>query len=612
MIKPTSDDFFKKRILLLWALLSLICLAYAVPQEGDYQTVSTPATVSGVAGWQIYQGGAWVPATVPLSGYLPDFEGDIYANHNINVDVDFHITGDIISPNTGTIIEVRNNAAFTSSGNYELRQIRVLAGAKFVNLGNVTATDTSSRINLMGGTSMGAGGVLENHGIIDFAGTLYAYQNAKIISKEGATITGPGRASNYYSYNNGFMIEIANVGGYNEAFQLTGGARFYNVSYVFNGDEDQVTGTLPGTVYSLDVVSGHTLTLSAQVNMTSATNPARGEPYFRVHEGSALDVGSYIISSQNNGTSVFYLDEGATIITAHADGISSHTVNGKIDRGSIQTNYAVYSSAANYTYSGNVPNQFSGCFTTTPDADTVNDLTVLNPNGLTLCPDFYPLTIHGVLYVEPPGTITGYYVVITLPVTLSYLNAYFNGYDSVVIQWETQSETNNLGFYVYRSEDSQDANAILVSPLIPSANSSQGAVYYFEDKELYHDGTYHYWLQDVSISGQVYLHGPVMVQVFLTADGNYTPGLPFDTSFIRNYPNPFNPSTHLEFYLERNANVTFEVFNLKGQLVDYFTLFNRSEGFHRHRWEPQLGSGIYLVKFTANGRSNTRKVILAK
>ena len=57
MIKPTSDDFFKKRILLLWALLSLICLAYAVPQEGDYQTVSTPATVSGVAGWQIYQGG---------------------------------------------------------------------------------------------------------------------------------------------------------------------------------------------------------------------------------------------------------------------------------------------------------------------------------------------------------------------------------------------------------------------------------------------------------------------------------------------------------------------------------------------------------------------------
>lgn len=619
MIEPTSNNFFKKRILIIWALLSLICLANALPQEGDYQTVAASAKVSGVTGWQVYSGGAWVGATVPLSNYQPSFTGDIYYGDNFYVDVDFHITGDIIatSTNSNLTIIVENNATFTSSGEYEMRQLRVLAGTKFVNLGTVNATDPNSRINLLGGPTMGGGGVLENHSTINLAGLLYAYQNAKIVSKEGATIIGTGRGQNYSHNNMGFIIEIANEGGFDEAFQLTGigGARFNNVSYVFNGNTDQVTGTLPGNVYSVDVNSGHKLTLSAQVNMTSVTNAARGEPYFHVKNGSTLDVGSYIISSAINGTSVFYLDPGTTIITSHPDGISSQKVNGKISSGSIQTNHAVYSSEANYTYTGNHPNQVSGCFETTPDPTTVFDFTVLNPNGLTLCPLYTaanPLIISGVLYVIGPGELHGFYEVITLPVTLSYLNAYYNGFDSVVIQWETQSETDNLGFYILRSEDADAANANTVSPLIPSANSSQGAVYYFEDKELYHDGTYHYWLQDVSLSGKIFTHGPILVQVFLKAGGNYVPELPFTTGLIRNYPNPFNPKTQLEFYLERNANATFEVFNLKGQLVDYFTLFNKSKGFHRHTWEPQLSSGIYIVRFTADGRTNSRRVIIAK
>ena len=612
MIKPTCNSFYKKRILIMWALLSLICMANAVPQEGDYQTVAANATVSGVTGWEVYSGGAWVGATAPLSSFQPTFDGDIYARHTFSVDADFAITGDIISPNSGTLVEVKNSATFTSSGTYQLRQLRVLAGAKFVNLGTVSGTDPSSRIYLFGGSAMGNGGILENHSNINLSGYLFAYQNAKIVSKKGATITGSGQGQNYSSNNMGCLIEIANVGGFDEAFQLSGGVRFFNVSYVFNGDEDQVSGALPSNVYSIDIESGHKLTMSCSVNITSTTNPARGEPHVHVKNGSTLDVGPYIIKGQDNGTSAFYLDPGTTLITSHEDGISSQKVNGKISSGSIQTNYAAYSSEANYTYTGNHPDQFSGCFETIPDTHTVHDFTVLNPNGLTLCPNFNPLIIAGTLYVEPPGTLDGYYEIITVNVTLSYLNAQFDGNGSVVIQWETQTETNNLGFYILRGEDTEAANANVISPLIPAANSSQGAVYYFVDEELSHDGTYSYWLQDVSISGQVTTHGPILVQVFLSTDVNQVPDLPYTTSLMRNYPNPFNPRTYLEFYLEAEADVTFEVYNLKGQLVDYFTLFNRSKGFHRHAWEPQLGSGIYLVKFTANGRTNTRKVILAK
>jgi hypothetical protein len=108
------------------------------------------------------------------------------------------------------------------------------------------------------------------------------------------------------------------------------------------------------------------------------------------------------------------------------------------------------------------------------------------------------------------------------------------------------------------------------------------------------------------------MHGPIMVQVTLQSGSNQTPDLPLSTSLVRNYPNPFNPSTQLEYYLENGSDVDFEVYNLKGQLVDQFMLRNQESGFHRYTWEPQLSSGAYLIRFTADGKSNTRKVILSK
>ena len=200
----------------------------------------------------------------------------------------------------------------------------------------------------------------------------------------------------------------------------------------------------------------------------------------------------------------------------------------------------------------------------------------------------------------------------SLPVTMSYFNAFFNGFDSVVLQWETQTETNNLGFYVLRSTEPDATKASKISALVPAVNSSQGAAYCYEDNSLDDDGIYYYWLQDVSFSGAIELHGPTMAQVTLLAGSSQTPDIPLKTGLVRNFPNPFNPSTQLEYYLENSADVDFEVYNLKGQLVDHFTLRHQTSGFHRHKWEPQLESGVYLVKFSAEGRSNVRKVILTK
>lgn len=609
----------KKHLLIIGVMLSLLCLAYGQynppPQNGDYRNTQNVALVNDATLWQMYDGANWVPAPHPLTYYQPSFTKNIYAAYNMVVNVPFTTTGNIYSPNAGTTVHVAEGSTFTlgPDSTYELRKMVVSKLARFINGGIVVSKETTSRIALDDGPNMGDGGTLENHGSIQIEDELYVNSFAKVISKKGATIHGPGK---FTTNANGVRLVIANTDGYNGAFALTGTHSVSKACFTFNGDEPQVTGNkLPDSIFSIDIEGGQTVTLSKQVNMWGFNDIVRGDPYVRVHSGSTLNTGLHKIYSYNSwGDCTFFLDSGATIVTANQDGISSYPLTqSRINSGAIQTNKAVYSSGANYHFNG-AAGQKSGDFvTTTTNPNTVRTIIMDTPGGLQLSSNFKPLKVtEGYLgtYIQDPAY--GYIEGSTLPVEMSYFNAVFNGFNSVMLQWETQTETNNLGFYVLRGTDIEPAAASVISELIQAANTSQGATYCFKDEALYEDGLYYYWLQDVSFSGDVAMHGPIMVQVFLGSGANQTPELPLTTSLVRNYPNPFNPSTQLEYYLEKGSDVDFKVYNMRGQIVDQFMLRNQDSGFHRYTWKPELGSGIYLIRFTADGKSNTRKVILAK
>ncbi|MGD9976699.1 MAG: hypothetical protein AB7S54_02070, partial [Bacteroidales bacterium] len=96
---------------------------------------------------------------------------------------------------------------------------------------------------------------------------------------------------------------------------------------------------------------------------------------FTVNSPSTLDMGTYVLDG-SSGT--FTLNSGATLITAHPEGIST---SGSV--GSVQVGTRVFSSGANYMYDG-TDAQVTGTFTTTPTAATVNNLTINNASGVTL------------------------------------------------------------------------------------------------------------------------------------------------------------------------------------------------------------------------------------
>ncbi|RMD99568.1 MAG: hypothetical protein D6814_05335, partial [Calditrichaeota bacterium] len=118
----------------------------------------------------------------------------------------------------------------------------------------------------------------------------------------------------------------------------------------------------------------------------------------------------------------------------------------------------------------------------------------------------------------------------------------------VILRWATASETENLGFFVYRSDNAEHGFMPIHRDIILGAgNSSRQQNYSWVDETVEPGKTYYYKLADVDYNGNVELHGPISI----------TAGkVPSDYILKQNYPNPFNPRTTIQFTLPEAGEVT--------------------------------------------------------
>jgi len=203
------------------------------------------------------------------------------------------------------------------------------------------------------------------------------------------------------------------------------------------------------------------------------------------------------------------------------------------------------------------------------------------------------------------------------PVELASFTATISAQNYITLTWVTQTETGMRGYYIYRDTDNNFAGAQNVSPLIPSANSSQTQTYVFEDTDVFETGTYFYWLQTNDMDGTVAFHGPV--SVFYNALGdNPTPEIPLVTELHAVYPNPFNPLAFIPFSLAQDSNVSFKIYNARGQIVKHFELGSKAAGNYRITWDgtdyhgDTLSNGVYQIVMTAGSQVYQTKTTLLK
>jgi hypothetical protein len=89
--------------------------------------------------------------------------------------------------------------------------------------------------------------------------------------------------------------------------------------------------------------------------------------------------------------------------------------------------------------------------------------------------------------------------------------------------------------------------------------------------------------------------------------------VPKKHSLNQNFPNPFNPSTTIEFALPKTEFVILNVFNVLGQQVASLVSEKLNPGIHKYQWQAEnLPSGLYYCRMRAGEYEQVRKMVLLR
>ena len=88
--------------------------------------------------------------------------------------------------------------------------------------------------------------------------------------------------------------------------------------------------------------------------------------------------------------------------------------------------------------------------------------------------------------------------------------------------------------------------------------------------------------------------------------------------YAKNWPNPFNPITKIEFSPPRDGHVSLKIFNVRGELVRTLVDGNRLAGRQVVEWDgsddrgQSVASGVYFYETRTAGKSIVNKMALVK
>lgn len=89
--------------------------------------------------------------------------------------------------------------------------------------------------------------------------------------------------------------------------------------------------------------------------------------------------------------------------------------------------------------------------------------------------------------------------------------------------------------------------------------------------------------------------------------------IPAELRLEHNYPNPFNPSTTINFALPADIDVRLVVYNMLGREVATLIDEKKAAGTYKVNFDAgNLASGVYLYQLEAGNQLKTHKMTLVK
>ena len=125
------------------------------------------------------------------------------------------------------------------------------------------------------------------------------------------------------------------------------------------------------------------------------------------------------------------------------------------------------------------------------------------------------------------------------------------------------------------------------------------------------DGTYEVSLiitTDMGIQSEPYI-AEIQIGTLEISDINS----PSDFGLLKNYPNPFNPSTTIDYVMKESGNIKINVYDMNGRLVDKIINDYQISGQHSLIWNPvNLSSGMYYINLVQGLNVDQMKVLYVK
>lgn len=204
----------------------------------------------------------------------------------------------------------------------------------------------------------------------------------------------------------------------------------------------------------------------------------------------------------------------------------------------------------------------------------------------------------------------------TIPSGTGWLAAYIEGTaPPVVFTFETP--VYQVGSFVESGQSPGDGPIILEAFDVGGASLGSVSV---ETDGVFYDNELDSWIglsSDFAI-GSVAFHQLIFVLDDLTFEstpptGIEGDGLPATFALIGAYPNPFNPSTTVQYYTPESVNVRLEVFDLLGRPVELLVDGRVGAGSHSVQWDAaNVASGAYLVRMQAGDFVQVQRLTLLK
>ena len=160
--------------------------------------------------------------------------------------------------------------------------------------------------------------------------------------------------------------------------------------------------------------------------------------------------------------------------------------------------------------------------------------------------------------------------------------------------------------------------------------TGSGSIWYTSDggvtwSEEFYGSSYGLWSVQLSQSGSAWVvgwytasmnerNGAVLVRYENTSteDSRLT-YIPANSELVQNFPNPFNPSTHIKFVVAEASHVSLEIFDLLGRPISRLIDEKMSTGSYEAQFESgDLSSGIYFYRIQMGDYISTRKMVISK